>query len=218
MTMLRMIAGFGANVLEEPVCIQLSVILHQIKLPALQARKTQLTAEYVKLICAKAHEENKPSIALAQAIQFECGLRQIEVIGQWVPREEEGADDIIDHKRNEKWIDGLTWKNFDGSILRYRESWSGKEQTIDLSKKPLVMSELAKWKGPKTGPLIVQDNSKNRLPWRADEFRRQWRIIARASGVPDEVKNMDSRPKARAEKSDDGVPKTELEERPPLTH
>jgi hypothetical protein len=218
MTMLRMIAGFGANVLEEQACIQLSVILHQIKLPMLQARKGQLTEQQVKLICAKAHERNRPSIALAQAIQFECGLRQIEVIGEWVPREEAGAEDVIDHKRNEKWINGLTWKNFDGSILRYRESWSGKEQTIDLSKKPLVTSELAKWKGAKSGPVIVQDTNNKGLPWRADEFRRQWRYIARAAGVPDEVKNMDSRPKARAEKSDDGVLKTELEERPSLTH
>jgi hypothetical protein len=36
-------------------------------------------------------------------------------------------------------------------------------------------------------------NEKNRLPYTAFEFRRQWRRIADAAGIPKDAKNMDSR-------------------------
>ena len=39
-------------------------------------------------IVEKAHEMRRDSIALAQAIQFETGLSQKDVIGEWVPESE----------------------------------------------------------------------------------------------------------------------------------
>lgn len=45
------------------------------------------------------------SIALVQAIQFECELKQKEAIGEWVRNKEPGVSDVTDGKR--KWLYGL---------------------------------------------------------------------------------------------------------------
>jgi hypothetical protein len=44
---------------------------------------------------------------------------------------------------------------------------------------------------PAAGPVIVCEYSK--VPWLPGEFRRKWRMVARSIGIPDEVRNMDSR-------------------------
>jgi hypothetical protein len=41
--------------------------------------------EQVVAFIAKAHELGRSELALAQALQFEGTLRQIDVIGEWLP-------------------------------------------------------------------------------------------------------------------------------------
>ena len=54
-----------------------------------------------------------------------------------------------------------------------------------------------------SGPIVVSEWDK--LPWTAIEFRRWWRIVADACGIPREVRNMDSRAGAITEASDAGA-------------
>jgi hypothetical protein len=56
----------------------------------------------------------------------------------------------------------------------------------------MVTEELAKMgERPANGPIVVCEWSG--LPWTAHEFRRWWRQIANAAGIPKTVFNMDSR-------------------------
>ena len=57
---------------------------------------------------------------------------------------------------------------------------------------------------PAKGPII--DSELTGRPWAAPEFRRQWRKIARACGIPDAVFNMDSRAGAITEALEAGLP------------
>jgi hypothetical protein len=57
---------------------------------------------------------------------------------------------------------------------------------------------------PASGPIIINDV--NGLPWTGNEYRRKWRKVARACGIPDEVWNMDSRSGAISEAIQAGAP------------
>src|SRR5713101_3930684 len=51
-------------------------------------RKEYMTAVQARLLRLKAHEMGHHSIALEQAFAFELGVRQKDVIGEWIPRAE----------------------------------------------------------------------------------------------------------------------------------
>jgi hypothetical protein len=142
----------------------------------------------------------RPSIALAQAFQFDLKLRQKDVIGEWVPYGDRGDSNIV--KDSEKWVRGLLWQEIDDKLILRKETTFGLV-VFDLHLAPMVMEELTSQYNfspkafgerlfmPKTGPVIVSEYGS--LPWKAIEFRRWWRKVADAAGVPHEVKNSDSR-------------------------
>jgi hypothetical protein len=143
-----------------------------------------------------AHKVGRPSIALAQAIQFELkALGQKDVIGEWVRQSDPGASDIV--TEDGKWLRGFRWSQIDSDlILRHtiltRQGKTKVKIKVNLTRKPMVMDELTKLgERPANGPMIVCENSS--IPWTAYEFRRQWRKVATAAGVPKTVFNMDSR-------------------------
>jgi hypothetical protein len=105
-------SGFGANVLDKDDCIKLREILRGMKIPQGKARHDWVNADQATDIRAMAHQLGRPSIALAQAIQFECMLRQKDVIGEYVPLTEAGVSDIFDG--NKKWLRGVRWEEIDG--------------------------------------------------------------------------------------------------------
>jgi hypothetical protein len=179
-------------------------------------RSEYMTAAQCRLLRLKAHETNKPSIALAPAFAFELGLRQKDVIGEWLPSDRPGLTDVVNGPQ--KWLFGLRWEEIDVNlILRHRLSKSihGAETVMDpkagiwkawdLHEYPMVMDELARLCGgivdrgllPAAGPLIV--NRRTAPPWSESQFRYRWRVLARAAGLPDEIQNRDSRPGAATE-------------------
>lgn len=205
--MVRSLATFGATLLECKKCVALKVLLHDMRFTNSKPRTERLTAEHAIAIRAKAHRVYKPSIALAQAFQFECILRQKDVIGEWVPQSEPGPlTDIFEG--NDKWMRGLRWEEIDDDlILRHMTSKRQKEHEVDLKLAPMVLEELRLQfpNGlPETGPVIISE--KHGVPWRTSEFRRQWREIADKAGVPKGVYNMDSRAGAITEASEAGAP------------
>lgn len=203
--MMRTLAGFGMTVLECPECTRVRTILRGLKFQNGERRKEALSAEQATAIRAKAHEMGFPAIALVQAFQFECTFRQKDVIGEWVPQSEKVPSDVLNMERGEKWLRGIRWQEINNDlILRHVTSKKNKEVVIDLKLAPMVLEELRKLGDlPDNGPVIIEKATG--LPYRAPQFRKDWRTIARAAGVPDEVFNMDSRAGAITEATDSGA-------------
>lgn len=205
--MLRTVIAFGATILDSKEvneeCLRVETILSKMRFTMAKPRVSVLTVEHVNAIRAKAHERGFHSIALAQVIQFECMLRQRDVIGEWVPQSEPGISYVL--FRGSKWMRGLRWEEIDANrILRHVTSKRQKEVVIDLKLAPMVVEELARTTIMPTGPVIVCEETGR--PYTNSAFRRYWRQIARAAGVPDDVRNMDSRAGAISEATDAGAP------------
>jgi hypothetical protein len=202
--MLRLLCNFGATLLEDTECERLCGLLHRMKFQMAKPRQERLTAEQAAAIRAKAHEMGKPSIALAQALQFEGTFRQKDIIGEWVPIGEPGLSEVEDGT-GQKWVRGLRWSEIDQNlVLRHTTSKRNKDVEVALKYGPMVMEELARLgELPKSGPVIVSEVTG--LPYRAHHFRKSWRRVARAAGIPDEVFSMDTRAGAISEATDAGA-------------
>lgn len=201
-SMVRIIMNFGV-VMEVEHCDRLALILSKMEFQNIRPRGEALNAQQATAIRRRAHEIGRPSIALAQAFQFELMLRPKDVIGEWLPIDEPGLSQVNDGLR--KWLFGLDWREVSPDlILTHRLSKSlkgrgavldpkaGKTKRFDLKLYPMVMEELALIPPERrTGPIVVDD--RHGLPWRNDHYRRAWRAIATAVGVPETVQNRDSR-------------------------
>jgi hypothetical protein len=205
---LRALFSFGATLLEDEQCERLCGAMHKLRFRGTKARKVSVTAEQANAIRIKAREYfGWSSIALGQAFQFECTLRQKDVIGEWVPISEPGVSEVM--WSNEKWLRGIVWQEIDNQfVLTHITSKKQKEVIVDLRLAPMVMEELALMAGvipamltrdmfQATGPVIT--NEINALPWSGNEYRRKWRKVADSVGIPKHVKNMDSRSGAISE-------------------
>jgi hypothetical protein len=214
---MRTLFRFGAGLLDDAECSRLADTLSSQSYKGTKPREVALSAEQAVAIRHHAHERGWPFIALAQAIQFECTLRQRDVIGEWVPVKEPGVSDVIQtkkfkgEKKTKKWITGLRWEKIDENlILRHVTSKRNKKVEIDLKLAPMVMEEFQSMFGsldraamPASGPVILCEI--NAWPYYNTEFRRKWRKVATAAGVPKHVKNMDTRAGAITEATDAGA-------------
>lgn len=218
MAKVRTIVRFGVTFLEDPECQRLRMVLHDMKFKQGLARDQFLTAGQADVIRAQAHMDERPSIALAQAVQFECTLRQKDVIGEWQSLNERGISDVVS-ERYGKWMRGIKWDEIDADlILVHMTSKKHKKVTVDFKLGPMIIEELRrqfpgcitkyqvrnKTTGetrtelsvqraalPSTGPLIIDEE--HGRPYLTENFRRRWRGYARAAGIPDEVQNRDTR-------------------------
>jgi hypothetical protein len=218
---LRTFFRFGFTILEDPECERLCNILHELRFKAPAPRTERLTAEQAAAVRKVAREHfGWPSIALAQALQFDLMLRQKDVIGEWVPLTEPGLSDVTKYnakwvkqegrmvrvESNEKWLCGLRWSEINENlILKHNTSKRGKDLTVDLKLAPMVIEELELGIVTRDdrGPVIICELTG--LPYSTAEFRRKWRLIADKAGVPKSVRNMDSRSGAISEATDAGI-------------
>jgi hypothetical protein len=191
--MLRILINFGATVLDDPNCARISVLLRHLGVSAGTKPSDPLTEAHARAIIQKAHQMGRASIALAQALQFDGRLRQTDTIGEWVPHSEPGVSDVTEGK--EKWLRGVRWNMIDRNrVLRHvtMTSKGPRDIEIDLRKAPLVKAEFERLSTlPDSGPMIIDEDTDK--PFAGWKFRRLWRQIANAAGVPETVKNMDSR-------------------------
>lgn len=209
MGMLRTLVNFGTTYLENEDCERLSGVLHGMRFKMAKPRNERLTAEQATAIRHIAYRSGLPSLALAQAFQFDCTFRQKDVIGEMVPISEPGVSDVM--WNGKKWLRGIRWEEIDANlILRHTTSKRQKEIEIDLKLAPMVMEELQLTYGatdrailPAHGPIII--NEMTLRPWRNITFRQQWRKFADIVGVPRTVKNMDTRAGAISEATDAGA-------------
>jgi hypothetical protein len=212
---LRTVAGFGIAMLANRECERLALVLSKLKFEQGAPRTEILTAEMAEAHRAKAHEFGWDAMAMAQAFQFELMLRQRDVLGEWVPFSEPGISDVVYPKLG-KWGRGLRWEEIDDNlILRHVTSKKQKKIEVDLRNAPMVMAEFSLYcEGkpadqitradlPRTGPCIL--NEQTAFPFSANEFRRKWRIVADAVGIPKTVRNQDSRAGAITEATEAGA-------------
>jgi Phage integrase family len=184
-------------------------------------RKEYLVYVQADLVRAQAHRRGRSSIAIAQAFMTECGVRQKDMIGEWVPRAEPGVTDVFSGPR--KWLMGARWEEIDANFVwkhRLSKSVKGQDAIMDgdagqteefaLLDFPMVRAELERIAPldranfPASGPIIIYE--KTGRPWCTSEFRRQWRECANSAGLPRNVQNRDSRPGAATEAELAGAP------------
>ena len=222
---LRTLFTFGRSILEIQECVRLGQIMHDLRFEGTKARKVSLTAEQANAIRYKARLHfGWDSVAMVQAFQFECTMRQKDVIGEWVPLDEPGISDVI--YRGRKWLRGIRWEEIDENlVLRHITSKKQKETEVDLKLAPMVLEELQEYcEGqpvvmtdpvtmkvtarrdllPATGPVVLCEI--HAFPWFDTEYRRKWRKVASECGIPKNVFSMDSRSGAISEAIAAGVP------------
>jgi hypothetical protein len=206
MTMLRMTLGFGvfAGIKDAKRLVD---ILSEIRFENSQPRDQVMEADQIVAVRAAAHARNRPSIALASAIMFECLLRQRDVIGEWrKDRTALPAGALVD--RGQVWTTGLVWgQHINGDLILDKptsKSRGRKHAVYDLKHCPMIMDELALIPAEKRiGPLIICETTAR--PWRRRHFMEEWRECARAAGVPDAVWCMDTRAGGLSEADEAGA-------------
>lgn len=202
-TTLRRAVSFGVAI-EITACERLDRVLSHSRFQSPGRRTVAITREQVEAVIASAKAHWRPSIALGTALQFECGLRQRDVIGEWapiMPREAVGAY-VMNGKQ---WKNGLTWTDIDDElILTKTTTKTGSVVSHDLKLCPLVMALLEGYpEERRVGPIIISETTG--IPYAQDGYRRNWRIIADAAGIPRSVWNMDARSGAATEADESGV-------------
>lgn len=211
---IRVLFSFGLTILEDKECRRIRQLMSAMRFPGAPRRNERITAEQAVAVRMRAWRGGWGSVALAQAFQFELMLRQKDVIGEHLPADlaEGGAGIVIGE---EKWVRGLLWSEIsDDLILRHTTSKTGKPVIADLKLAPMVLEDLRRLgivsrRGPPrlvrrlTGPVITDERTG--LPYQAWEFRRIWRTVARAEGIPDNVCNMHSRHGGISEAFDSGA-------------
>lgn len=141
-------------------------------------------------------------MAIGVAAQFELGLRQMDIIGEWRP--------------GNAWAGMFIWENIPGWRWRMKTSKSKYRATatFDLTLYPLLFPLLeAVPHGERRGPIVYGENGE---PIRYTTYRKRFRRIARAAGIPDEVWSMDARAGAATEAEEAGVEIAKI--RDVLTH
>jgi len=207
--MLRTLANFGFFALDDEACQRLGLLLSKGRFANGKPRTVHITREQATAIC-NAARPRLPMVGLAQALQFECTWRQKDVLGEWLPIGEPGLSDVcsMHPKRGPmKWLKGLRWEEIGPDfVVHHVTSKRKKLSEPDLRLALLVMAELEHmWPGcsadrsllPASGPVIIDEYTG--FPYKADDFREEWRIIATECGVPLNVQNRDARAGAISE-------------------
>lgn len=197
----RVLFGFGATILEDAECERLCSVMGKMRFPHPKPRVQHLSAEQATKHRHESRALGWPSIALADALQFDLTMRQKDVIGEWVPLNEPGVSDVI--HAGKKWIKGIRWEEVNERFeLSHVTSKRQKLLEVPLLLAPMVVEELSAMAGvpvadlrrdmfPAAGPMVIGDLTL--LPWQAQSFRQRWRKVADKAGIPKDVRSMDAR-------------------------
>ncbi|MCJ2065059.1 integrase [Methylobacterium sp. J-088] len=200
---LRELFAFGIMA-ELPECRRLYEVLEHARFAQPARRRIAMELGHVEAFVAKAIDLERLSLALGTAIQFETALRQKDVIGEWEPiPKKQGASGILLNGR--RWANGLTWSDLAADlVVRKATTKTGAFAAHDLKLCPLVLALLDRVPADRrVGPLILDETAGR--PYAESAYGREWRIVARAAGVPDHVWNMDARAGAITEAEDAGA-------------
>lgn len=200
-SILKAVVGFGAS-LGYDSCLKLRAQMSAAKFKQGGARKTRIT--YIQLVafCTEARKQGRHSMARGLLLQHELAFRARDVIGEWI-EDFEGTDGI--RSRRKVWGGGLTWAHIgqDG-VLRKTTTKTGAPAAHRISEYSELVADLALTPADhRIGPLVISESTG--LPYNAPQYRRFFRIIARAAGIPDEIWAMDARAGAVTEMYEAGA-------------
>lgn len=200
---LREMFAYGVMA-ELPECSRLYGVLEHARFAQPARRRIAMELEHVKAFIPVALEMGRLSLALGTAIQFETAMRQKDVIGEWepIPSGERVTGIVLNGRR---WVNGLTWSDLAADlVVRKATTKTGAFAAHDLKLCPLVLDMLEKVPAERrVGPLIIDEMAGR--PYAESAFGREWRVVAKAAGVPDHVWNMDARAGAITEAEDAGA-------------
>lgn len=201
--MLRRIFAYGVTA-EIAECERLATILDAARFRQPARRRLRLERAHVEAFVATALEAGRLSLALGTALQFETGMRQRDVIGEWEPLPEGAPRSGILLGRR-RWANGLTWSDIGtGMVISKVTTKTGAVVSHDLSLCPITAGLLARVPlAERIGPLVIDETAGR--PYAEGAYSREWRPVARAAGVPDAVWNMDARAGAITEAEDAGA-------------
>jgi hypothetical protein len=200
-SMFRTVVRFCAA-LRHPECKQLADELKLVKFEKGGARSEEMNSGQVGAFIKKALEMGQRDVipldrarcmAIGVAAQFELALRQKDIIGDWG-----GA-------RGQNWTGFFTWENVPGWRWRMRTSKSKYRAAaeFDLTNYGLLYPLLEAVPHDQRQGAIVK--GEHGLPVRERSYRKWFRQIARAAGIPDAIWSMDSRAGAATEAEEAGV-------------
>ncbi len=208
MRMVRRLLSYGVAA-ELPECERLKKIMDNSRFKAPGRRRAKLELHHVTAFISEAKVAGRLSLALGTALQFETGMRQKDVIGEWepIPHGTEPHGIVLKGRR---WVNGLTWSDLGTRLVISKETTkTGAIVSHDLNLCPLTLDilQLIGLHG-RIGPLVV-DETANR-PYAEWSYAREWRVIARKANIPDAVYNMDARAGAITEAEDAGADLDEI--------
>ena len=206
--LLRRLFTYGIAA-EIPDCARLASILDASRFKQPGRRRVTLERHQVGAFIIAALANDRASLALGTALQFETALRQRDVIGEWEPLPNgEMAGGIVLNRR--RWANGLTWGDINNRFEIYKATTkTGAIAAHDLKLCPETMRLLHLVPAAKRiGPLIIDEEAGR--PYATDGYAREWRAIADKAGVPKHVWNMDARAGAITEADDAGADLDEI--------
>lgn len=206
----RMVLRFGfALGFEE--CGRLDEKLATQRFEKSAAREQEMTFAQAATFVRKALEMGKAgvipwerarSMAIGVAAQFDLLLRQKDIIGEWLPAKPGVAGAVYDDA-GEMWLGRFRWDNVPGWKLRLKTSKTRSAIEFDLQNYSLLfpLLESVPLHG-RTGAIVKGERD---LPVRERSYRKWFRQIARAAGIPDDVWSMDSRAGGATEADEAGA-------------
>lgn len=184
-TMLRMVASHGRKIAPRDfrdVCDVLGAMRFRLPKP----RDVAPTTDQALAVIAAADKAGDHMMALGLSLQWWLALRAVDVRGQWFGKGE-----------SRRWADGLTWDMIDlkaGTIRKMvskTEAHDTREMTWNITPLPDLIARFeAIPADQRIGPVLRCHSG---APFEIRHYRNLFRRYARAAGVPDDVKLMDTR-------------------------
>lgn len=206
--MLRQVISYGIAA-ELPECKRLAQILEETRFKAAPRRRERLDHHHVVSFIERAKAAGRLSLALGTALQFETGMRQKDVIGEWEPIPKGTAPHGI-ALNGRRWVNGLTWTDINGGMVFSKATTkTGAIVSHDIDYYPMTRELLDLVPAEsRIGPLIIDETAGR--PYAAHAYAREWREIAKLAGIPDTIRNMDARAGAITEAEDAGADLDEI--------
>ena len=208
MRMVRRLLSYGVMA-ELAECERLQKIMGNARFKAPGRRRAKLELRHVIAFIAGAKAAGRLSLALGTALQFETGMRQKDVIGEWEPIPAGAAPHGI-VLQGRRWVNGLTWSDIGARLIISKETTkTGAIVSHDLNLCPMTLDLLQlTGAGGRIGPLIIDETAGR--PYAEWSYAREWRVIARLAKIPDAIWNMDARAGAITEAEDAGADLDEI--------
>lgn len=209
-SMVRQVVGWGAS-LGKKDCAQFAKRLGKNRFEKGSGREEEMTYPQAVAFVRMALELSERGVIPADrglhmgigvAAQFELCLRQTDIIGEWTAAVLETPHATYDGA-GEMWLGPFRWDNVPGWRFRLKTSKTRAASGFNLADYPLLFPLLERVPPQARVGAIVK--GEHDLPVRARSYRKWFREIARAAGIPDQVWSMDSRAGAATEADLAGV-------------